>query len=159
MCYRTSTIDETGKKIEATFESSSIFNWHGCLSLCLIPPPPLVQGSRVQILPSFVWDHAVRPDPRAPGRPEKVLPAHRPCVSHCAAAWARTGPSAGACRAGGRHRGRGGGWGGGPVMLHHKQPGTRSSAEASASNLCDCALWLCITSGPSTWFMPNTWLK
>lgn len=105
------------------------------LSLCLIPPSPPVQGPRVQVLPSAVRDHAVRPDPRAPGRSEKVLPAHRPRVSHRTAAWARAGPSAGTSRAGGRHRGRGGGRGGGPVMLHCKQPGIRSSTETSTSDL------------------------
>ena len=36
-----------------------------------------------------------------------------------------------------------GGWGGGPVMLHHKQPVTQSSTEASISYLCDCVATLC----------------
>ncbi len=36
-----------------------------------------VQGPRVQILPSALWDHAVWPDPGAEGRPAQVLPAHR----------------------------------------------------------------------------------
>lgn len=96
---------------------------------------PSVQGSCVQILPSAVRDHAVRPDPRAPGRAEEVLPAHRPRVPHRTAARARTGPSAGRCGAGGGRRGGGGGRGRGPVTLHRTQPGTQSSTEASAAAL------------------------
>ena len=32
---------------------------------------------------------------------------------------------------------------GGPVMLHHKQPGRQNSTEASTSDLCHCAPTLC----------------
>lgn len=86
------------------------------------PPstPTSVQGSCVQILPSAVRDHAVRLDPRAAGCSKKVLPAHRPCVSHRTTAWTRTRPLSNTCWVRGWHRG----WGGGPVMLQHRQMGT-----------------------------------
>lgn len=110
------------------------------LSFCLLSFPPQVQGSCVQVLPPAVWDHAVRPDPRAPGRSQKVLPAHRPSVQHCTAAWARTGTSADTRGAGDGHGGGRGGRGRGPVMLHRGRPGTQSSSEASTSDLCAVAL-------------------
>ena len=103
--------------------SSSVFL---CLHL-------LVQGSRVQVLPSALWDHAVRPDPRAAHGSEKVLLADRPRVQHRTAARARTGASAVACWAGSGPGGGRGGRGGGPVTPHHKQPGRRSCTGASAS--------------------------
>lgn len=56
----------------------------------------LVQGPRCRVLPVPVWDHAVRPDPRAAGGAAQVLPAHRAGVPHlrrelpscCWACWA-----------------------------------------------------------------------
>lgn len=47
------------------------------LSLPALSSHLVVQSSCIQILPSSVWDHAVRPDPRAPSYPKKVLPAYR----------------------------------------------------------------------------------
>lgn len=99
-----------------SFEPVSVFV---SFSLSIIPFPPLVQGSCVQVLPSAVWDNAIWPDPWAPGCPEKVLPADRPRVQYCTAARARARASADTHGSGDRYGGRRGGWGGGPVMLHH----------------------------------------
>lgn len=123
-----------------------------CLALCLThlpptPPPPSVQGSRVQILPSAVRDHAVRLDPRAAGCSKEVLPAHRPCVSHRTTAWARTRPLSSTRWTWDR------GWGGGPVML-----GTELhwSLHLRSVQLCAVAV---SPQNPFTWFTLNAWLQ
>lgn len=53
-------------------------NGHWC---CVSVSRP-VQGTRLHLLPVPVWDHAVRPDPRAARRAAEVLLAHRPALQH-----------------------------------------------------------------------------
>lgn len=84
-----------------------------CFLLSSSQTPP-VQGSRLAILPAAVRDHAVRPDPGAACRPAKVLPAHRPRLSHRAARRAQKQRR----RAGPRGPRGGPGGGRGAVMLN-----------------------------------------
>lgn len=46
------------------------------IKIC-VPLSSAVQGSRVPILPSAVWNYAVWSDPRTAGRAAQILPAHR----------------------------------------------------------------------------------